>query len=31
MSYNEELEPKIDQDFVAVRYNVELEGPAITP
>lgn len=27
----EELESKIDQDFVAIRYNVELEGPAITP
>ena len=31
MSYVEELEPKLDQVFVAVRYNVELEGPAITP
>ncbi|MGB9936388.1 MAG: methanol--corrinoid protein MtaC [Methanobacterium sp.] len=27
----DELESKIDQDFVAIRYNVELEGPAITP
>ena len=30
MSY-EELENKIDQTFVAVRYNVEIEGPAIKP
>ncbi len=31
MNNIEELESRIDQDFVAVRYNVELEGPAITP
>ena len=31
MNYIEELESKLDQDFIAVRYNVELEGPAITP
>ncbi len=31
MSNMEELESKMDQTFVAVRYNVELEGPAITP
>jgi len=31
MSNIKELELKMDQDFVAVRYNVELEGPAITP
>jgi len=30
MSY-EELENKIDQTFVAMRYNVEIEGPAIKP
>lgn len=31
MNYIEELESKMDQVFVAIRYNVELEGPAITP
>lgn len=30
MSY-EELENEMDQTFVAVRYNVEIEGPAIKP
>jgi methanol corrinoid protein len=31
MDYKEDLEPKMDQNFVAVRYNVEIEGPAIKP
>ncbi len=31
MSYVEELESRLDQNFIAIRYNVEMEGPAITP
>ena len=31
MSNIEELESKLDQNFVAIRYNVEIEGPAIRP
>lgn len=31
MSNIEELESKLDQNFVAIRYNVEIEGPAIKP
>ncbi len=31
MSYIEELESRLDQSFIAIRYNVEMEGPAIKP
>jgi methanol corrinoid protein len=31
MTHIEELESKLDQNFVAIRYNVEIEGPAIRP
>lgn len=31
MTYVEELEPKMDQTFIGIRYNVVIEGPAINP
>lgn len=31
MNYVEELESRLDQNFIAIRYNVEMEGPAIKP